>query len=117
MTHSSGIVKSLIFRRHAKHQMNKFAKGLLLALVFAAPVALTAPATQAKTTTPAAKTATVAAKPVTGVKATKVGSKRKRHRKPQASGTPKTTPTTNTPAPKTPSNTTPTTPGTTTPGS
>ncbi|MEI2577832.1 hypothetical protein [Scytonema sp. PRP1] len=50
--------------------MNNFAKAVLVALVFAAPVALSVPSVQAKTATPA-KTTTVAAKPAAGTKATK----------------------------------------------
>ncbi|ARV61898.1 hypothetical protein BZZ01_27685 [Nostocales cyanobacterium HT-58-2] len=51
--------------------MNKVAKALILSLVFAAPVALSAPAVQAKTHS-VVKTTTIAAKPVTRVKTTKV---------------------------------------------
>ncbi|MGH8002527.1 MAG: hypothetical protein ACREPR_24630 [Brasilonema sp.] len=67
--------------------MNKFAKVLLVVVVFAAPVALNAPAVQAKTAT-LSKTQTVAAKPVTSTKTAKVGQKKhygKHHGKHKAS--------------------------------
>lgn len=65
--------------------MNNFAKAVLVALVFAAPVALNAPSVQAKTAT-SGKTTIVAAKPTAGTKATKTHHKN-HHGKHKASHT------------------------------
>lgn len=79
LTHLCGIVRLLT--KEMDSQMNKFAKALLLTLVLAAPVALTAPevqaATASKTTATAAPQASKANK---AIKSTKI-SKKHHHRK------------------------------------
>ncbi|MDF5718516.1 MAG: hypothetical protein PUP93_32795 [Rhizonema sp. NSF051] len=70
LTYLFGIVGLSIFQPDEGYQMNKFAKALLLAIVFAAPVAISAPAVQAKTAT-SVNTANKSVKSHAGTKSSK----------------------------------------------
>jgi len=79
LTYRFGIFELSIFQPDEGYQMNKFAKALLLAIVFAAPVAISAPAVQAKTAT-SGNTASTAVKSEAGTKSMKHHKRYKHHR-------------------------------------